>query len=123
MRRFSIVMIAILFALSLGVATDAYAQPANRYIVTFKDDVADPGAVAGEHARSHGAAVDFVYSHALKGYAATLSDRGRSAVAAESCSNSRRERASRSRGCGSRNCGSDAPPSAVSDRPRAGARS
>jgi hypothetical protein len=43
-----------------------------RYIVVLKDDVADPGAMAAEHAQSYGARVTHVYGSALKGYAASV---------------------------------------------------
>ena len=43
-----------------------------RYIVTLRDSVADPAAVARQHAGLLGGRVSQVYSHALKGYAATL---------------------------------------------------
>jgi subtilisin len=45
---------------------------ASSYIVVLKDEVSDPGAVADQHARSHGARVTFVYTDALRGYAATM---------------------------------------------------
>jgi subtilisin family serine protease len=41
------------------------------YIVVLRDS-ADPLAVAREHASAHGLAVEHVYRHALKGYAATV---------------------------------------------------
>jgi len=40
------------------------------------DSVEDPGAVSREHSRAQGAQVRFVYEHAIKGYAATLSEQG-----------------------------------------------
>jgi subtilisin family serine protease len=43
----------------------------------------DPAAVAAEHARRFGAKVSHVYSHALKGYAATIGDGGPSAIAGD----------------------------------------
>jgi subtilisin family serine protease len=42
------------------------------YIVVLKDTVASAAAVANEHATANGFRPDFVYSHALKGYAAKL---------------------------------------------------
>jgi subtilisin family serine protease len=67
--------IVVLFALSLAlVGQTAVARPASlfgRYIVTLRDSVSDPAAVARSHAR-FGAHITTVYSHALKGYAATL---------------------------------------------------
>lgn len=44
----------------------------NRYIVTLKDAVAEPGAVAERHAVAYGAQVTHVYHSALRGYAATI---------------------------------------------------
>lgn len=67
--------IVVLFALALSIVTQAaVARPApllGRYIVTLRDSVSDPAAVARSHAR-FGARITTVYSHALKGYAATL---------------------------------------------------
>ena len=71
-RRIS--ALAVLGIAALALATAATARPdvgADRYIVVLKDG-ADSGAVAAEHARTHAAAVAFVYSHALNGYAATI---------------------------------------------------
>ena len=73
-RRFTavaVLSIVALVAVSTAAArTDAEAG-ADRYIVVFKNGV-DASSVAAEHARAHGAAVAFVYSHALRGYAATI---------------------------------------------------
>ena len=60
---------------------DAGRPEERRFIVTLRDSVADPAAVASEHAASHGAEVAFVYTHALKGYAATFRGGGISDVA------------------------------------------
>lgn len=46
----------------------ALAGARQRYVVSLKDDVADPGAVAAAHA----ATPDFVYTRALRGFAAEL---------------------------------------------------
>lgn len=54
-----------------------------RLIVTLRDSVADPAAVAAEHAARHDADVLFVYQHALKGYAATFRGGGMSELAAD----------------------------------------
>ena len=56
---------------------------ARRFIVVLRDDQADPRAVAAEHARRFGAEVDFVYEHALKGYAATFRGGGAGQAAAD----------------------------------------
>jgi subtilisin family serine protease len=55
----------------------AQSQPiAGRYIVVFKQNVADPAAEAANHARAAGAGaqIHHIYSVALKGFAATLPD-------------------------------------------------
>jgi subtilisin family serine protease len=45
---------------------------ADRYIVVFRDDVQNPGALADALAAQFGGSVHFRYAHALKGFAATL---------------------------------------------------
>jgi subtilisin len=51
----------------------AHAAPiAGQYIVVLKESVANPAAVANEHARKYGVEPSHVYRHALKGYAATV---------------------------------------------------
>jgi aqualysin 1 len=70
-RRF-VVLLALASAL---IAQAGVARPAlrlGRFIVTLRDSVADPAAVARSHSASFGARVTHVYSHALKGYSATL---------------------------------------------------
>ena len=62
----------------------ASAVPPDSYIVVLKDNVSDPGAVAREHGRRHGANVGSVYSHALKGYSARISDGRVDSVRADS---------------------------------------
>jgi subtilisin len=52
------------------------------WIVVLEEGAA-PERVAPEHARRHGAAVDHVYRHAVKGYAARLSAEAARRVAAE----------------------------------------
>lgn len=49
----------------------AGAQP-DRWIVVFRDGVADPAGEADRLTRTHGGRVLFAYRHALKGFAATL---------------------------------------------------
>ena len=46
-----------------------------QYIVVLHDDVVSPGAVANELARAHGLGLGLVYSHALKGFSASLPGR------------------------------------------------
>src|SRR6187401_2212117 len=82
-RRIS--ALAVLGIAALALATAATARPdagADRYIVVLKDGT-DSGAVASEHARTHAAAVAFVYSHALNGYAATIPNARLGAVRAD----------------------------------------
>ena len=82
MKIWSVFVVAAIAAVIVSSASAASQAPSvNSYIVTFNDDVADPGAVAAEHARNHRAEISFVYSHALKGYAATVTDHGLSAIA------------------------------------------
>jgi subtilisin family serine protease len=62
-------------ALPAGAAPGGEPGPPERkrHIVVLADS-ADSRGVAAEHSRNHGAAVAFVYEHALRGYAADLSD-------------------------------------------------
>jgi subtilisin family serine protease len=56
----------------------AQAQPskaagqADRYIVVLKEDASNPGRAANGMAQRYGLGVGFVYSHALKGFSATI---------------------------------------------------
>jgi subtilisin len=47
------------------------AGPAERWIVVLRDG-SDSHRMAAEHSRAHGAQVDHVYRHALRGYAAVI---------------------------------------------------
>ncbi|MGI8876361.1 MAG: S8 family serine peptidase [Egibacteraceae bacterium] len=51
------------------------------YIVVLESG--DPGAVAAEHSRAHNASVAHVYRHALRGYAARMSERAAARIAAD----------------------------------------
>jgi subtilisin family serine protease len=69
----------VLALLSLAVAAAAWIPGAAagqsdtaRYIVVLKGSVAKPSAVAYEHSARFAGQVGYVYSHALKGYSATL---------------------------------------------------
>ena len=53
------------------------------YIVVLKDSVANPAAVAQEHAARFGGSVTHVYSHALKGYSLTLPSAAAARIAAD----------------------------------------
>jgi subtilisin family serine protease len=78
------VFVVVLVAAALVVAPGAPAQePGERSIVVLDDSVADPAAVAVDHARRYGADVTHVYTHALKGYAATFSGSGATDVASD----------------------------------------
>ncbi len=68
---------------SVALPATAAAVPADSYIVVLKDDVSSSD-VAAEHGRRHGADVGFVYSHALKGYSARISDGRVDSVRADS---------------------------------------
>lgn len=67
-------------ALAVGLAPEGVAAAPGqerddvdgRYVVVL--DAGGPERVADEHARDHGARVRHVYRHALRGYAATMSD-------------------------------------------------
>jgi aqualysin 1 len=70
---------AIMGALLLLYASGVLAQPQtptqnipDRYIVVFKDGVQRPAAAANEHARAYGLQKRFVYTSAIKGYAAVF---------------------------------------------------
>jgi len=72
----------VLFVLSMALvataapfASASQASPRSRYIVVLKDSVGSAARVADDHAAKHGARVSLVYRTALKGYAATLTDR------------------------------------------------
>jgi aqualysin 1 len=78
MRRITLLLTTI-GALLLLYAGGAMTQEtprgggADRYIVVLNDEVTRPGEVANGLARRHGLGVGFVYSHALKGFSATIS--------------------------------------------------
>jgi len=52
----------------------------NQYIVLFKDNLSDPPGLARSLTRAHGGTIRFVYRHALKGFAATLSEQALVAI-------------------------------------------
>jgi subtilisin len=71
--RFALTVVALL-ALGASAAPAALAaQPvaANSYIVVLNDGASAP-TVAREHETAHGFSTDFVYEHALRGYAARI---------------------------------------------------
>ncbi len=67
-------LVFVAVSLAAGLAGAGTSLPAEAgFIVVLHDDVANPGAVAREHAGLFGADVSFVYRHALNGYAASFS--------------------------------------------------
>ena len=75
-RCFSFVALATVTLVGAGglPALAAQDKPERRRHIILFDDSADARAISAEHARRHGATVAFVYEHALKGYAADLTD-------------------------------------------------
>ena len=51
--------------------------------MVLKDSVTDPAVVASQHGHAYGFVAKFVYGHALKGYAASLSSSAAQAIAAD----------------------------------------
>jgi subtilisin family serine protease len=78
-KRLSVVLAT---AAAMAAVAPAAASAAS-YIVVAQDSVADPGALAREHGRAHGAAVSHVYSHSVRGYAASMSANAAARVAAD----------------------------------------
>lgn len=80
MRRSILSALALCLLAAVVPAAQAAPDPTRSYIVVLKDSVNSPGAVAASHSRDHGARVGHVYSHALKGYSAAMSDTAASRV-------------------------------------------
>jgi subtilisin family serine protease len=76
-------LVSALLVLAACFPSAASAAP-ERYIVVLKDGVPDSGEVARDHGRRLGASVEFVYGHALKGYAATIPSERVAALRADS---------------------------------------
>jgi len=72
MTRRVVVLFFVAVALVGQAATARAPLALGRYIVTLRDSVANPAAVARQHVGLLGGSVSHVYSHALKGYAASL---------------------------------------------------
>jgi aqualysin 1 len=83
--RLSILLAVMVVAALPCAGSGALAQPAHpvppfgesqpipgRYIVVFRDQVADPSAAAAAMMRGRGGELHFTYSHALKGFAASI---------------------------------------------------
>lgn len=69
-------MVVGTFTAGVSAAPRDAAGDGRRYIVTFRDSVADPHGVSAEHAARNGAEITAEYSHVLKGYAATFKGDG-----------------------------------------------
>jgi subtilisin family serine protease len=67
-------VLSMLAVLSPGLASGAGAAPSDAptFIVTLRSG--EPREVADDHSRRYGADVEFVYEHALRGYAARVSE-------------------------------------------------
>ena len=78
-------VLAVAFALLVALPVSAARREGSRagFIVVLKDSVGSAGPVAAEHARRFGADVRYVYAHALKGYAAMLSEDQLGALASD----------------------------------------
>src|SRR5947209_6624125 len=81
MKRIRMIGLCLVAAFAVS-ATAAASASAGKYIVVLNDSVGDPGAVAAAEGKAHGFHARFVYSHALKGYAASFSPATASAIAA-----------------------------------------
>jgi len=72
---FSIVAALVGVRVSMpALAAQAPQAAARDYIVVFHDDERDAPGLAAAHGRAYGAGVSHVYQHAIKGYAATISE-------------------------------------------------
>src|SRR5829696_7999827 len=78
MSRLTMALAAAMLAaaFSAPAAHAARSVPADSYIVVLKDNAGDPGAVADEHGRKHGAKRKKVWRAALKGYVAQIPSGG-----------------------------------------------
>jgi subtilisin len=83
---FRIVRVLVVLGLAtLGITPIAQASsgPAKVYIVVLKNSVANPAAFAASQGHAYGFQATFVYGHALKGFAASLSPSAAQAIAAD----------------------------------------
>lgn len=78
-KRISSLVLTVVLLLSVSGAAGAAAKAApasgaipGQYIVVFKDTVSNPGDAASDMARKHGLGLLYIYSYAIKGYAATI---------------------------------------------------
>jgi subtilisin family serine protease len=70
----SICLLALAGSVTTGESSAPYRALPGRYIVVFKDAVADPVCQAHQMAMMHGTRPAFVYRHALKGFAAPMTE-------------------------------------------------
>ena len=85
MSRLAAVLIRGFVALSIAASTTpAAASAVSPYIVVLRDSVRNPADIASQHGDAYGFRASFVYSHALKGYAATMSVSAAAALSAHS---------------------------------------
>jgi aqualysin 1 len=83
-RLFAVCALVVLaFVVLVLPATAARSQGAAQKFIVVLDDSANASAVASEHTRRHGVDVDFVYQHALRGYAGTIAEERLGALAAD----------------------------------------
>jgi subtilisin family serine protease len=79
--RIALAVAVLAATLAAFGATSIAASDRASYIVVLRDSVANPAAVAQQHAARFGGTVSHVYSHALKGYSLTLPSAAVSALA------------------------------------------
>jgi subtilisin family serine protease len=93
MRRHIVLALTAGLVLALLPGAVGQARPASTpdpnvipgaYIVVLHEAAGDPDGVAADHQRDHGARVTHVYRHALRGYAASMSDRSAARIARDS---------------------------------------
>ncbi len=67
--------LSLFLLLLFGAINSAFSQAIpGRYIVVLKDDVGNSRAAASDIGRAHGFRADYVYSYAIKGFAASIPD-------------------------------------------------
>ena len=82
---FGLVLFTLVIASAVWISGATAGEPGTaRYIVVLNDSVASPSTVAQEHAARFDARLGYVYTHALKGYSATLSTDAVAKLAADS---------------------------------------
>ena len=67
-------VLALVGVASAATNSAAASVSSHRYIVVLRGGTNDPGVIANEHGRRYGVTPNFVYRHALDGYAATVPD-------------------------------------------------